>query len=252
MPPRAGDNAQRSGAGWVTARDRLHGRVVDRRRVVEMAPSHIQDSAVNGRGPDPARGASARVRVLLELTARTVGASRDQGVLTNLPIFTRGAAGGYGSAGTTVVWGWSSCDSVSVSGAGTVSGAGPLGGAGSTNPTDPRRWYISAWWCARTPARSRGRSMTVRCSWPPMAARRSRSTLRPASGWRSGVAGASGSTTTMSPRRRTRRAPARRRDRPRRDALIARFRSTWWRPRLRGSTPAGDDSRSEPRRACPS
>jgi len=46
-------NAQRSAAGWVTARDRLHGRVVDRRWVVEMAPPYILDSVVNGRATDP-------------------------------------------------------------------------------------------------------------------------------------------------------------------------------------------------------
>jgi len=39
-------NAQRSDAVWVTARDKLHGRAVDRRRVVEMAPPYILDSAV--------------------------------------------------------------------------------------------------------------------------------------------------------------------------------------------------------------
>jgi hypothetical protein len=50
---RALANAQRSDAGWVTARDRLHGRVVDRRPVVEMAPPYILDSAVNGRATDP-------------------------------------------------------------------------------------------------------------------------------------------------------------------------------------------------------
>ena len=44
-------NAQRSDAGWVTARDTLHGRAVDRRRGVEMAPPYILDSAVNGRDP---------------------------------------------------------------------------------------------------------------------------------------------------------------------------------------------------------
>jgi hypothetical protein len=92
---------QRCGLGL--ERDKLHGRVVDRRRVVEMAPPSMLDSVVNGRasGPRPAaparvsafspkrvawssraglfpwlrrtlpRGASARVRVLLELTART-------------------------------------------------------------------------------------------------------------------------------------------------------------------------------------
>jgi hypothetical protein len=31
------DNAKRSGAGWVSRGDRLHGRVVERRWVVEMA-----------------------------------------------------------------------------------------------------------------------------------------------------------------------------------------------------------------------
>jgi len=73
--PGAGANAQRSAAGWVRARDRLHGRVVERRPVVEMAPPSMLDSVVNGRAPDPARGASARVRVLRELTARTAEAT---------------------------------------------------------------------------------------------------------------------------------------------------------------------------------
>ena len=41
MSCRAGDNAQRSGAGWVSPRDKLHGRVVERRRVVEMARTII-------------------------------------------------------------------------------------------------------------------------------------------------------------------------------------------------------------------
>jgi hypothetical protein len=50
-PERA--NAPRSAVGWVTARDRLHGRVVDRRRVVEMAPPSMLDSVVNGRATDP-------------------------------------------------------------------------------------------------------------------------------------------------------------------------------------------------------
>jgi hypothetical protein len=47
-------NAQRSGAGWVTPRDKLHGRVVDRRPVVEMAPPYMLDAVVNGRAADPA------------------------------------------------------------------------------------------------------------------------------------------------------------------------------------------------------
>ena len=38
-------------AGWGLLH---HGRVVDRRRVVEMAPRYIRDSVVNGRAPDPA------------------------------------------------------------------------------------------------------------------------------------------------------------------------------------------------------
>jgi len=50
-------NAQRSDAGWVTSRDRLHGRVVARRWVVEMAPSVGRNTVVDGRvrGPDPRR-----------------------------------------------------------------------------------------------------------------------------------------------------------------------------------------------------
>jgi len=56
---RVGANAQRSTAGWVTARDGLHGRVVDRRWVVEMAPPSMLDPVVDGRAADPPRGASA-------------------------------------------------------------------------------------------------------------------------------------------------------------------------------------------------
>ena len=47
--------AQRRGLG--SARDKLHGRVVKRRSVVEMAPPVTRNTAVNGRatGPDPRR-----------------------------------------------------------------------------------------------------------------------------------------------------------------------------------------------------
>jgi len=50
---RADDNAQRSDAGWATARDRFPCRVVERRPVVEMAPPSMLDSVVNGRAADP-------------------------------------------------------------------------------------------------------------------------------------------------------------------------------------------------------
>src|SRR5512140_120613 len=40
LAPRSG-NASRSEVGWVSLRDKLHGRVVERRRVVEMAPPII-------------------------------------------------------------------------------------------------------------------------------------------------------------------------------------------------------------------
>ena len=55
--PREDGNAPRSDAGWVTSRDRLHGRVVARRWIVEMAPPVTRNTAVNGRatGPDPRR-----------------------------------------------------------------------------------------------------------------------------------------------------------------------------------------------------
>ncbi len=42
-------NAQRSGAGWVTSRDRLHGRAVARRRVMEMAQRVGRNTVVDGR-----------------------------------------------------------------------------------------------------------------------------------------------------------------------------------------------------------
>jgi hypothetical protein len=50
-----GANAKRSSGGLGSERDRLHGRGVERRRVVEMAQTPILDPAVNGRarGPDP-------------------------------------------------------------------------------------------------------------------------------------------------------------------------------------------------------
>jgi len=51
--PREDANAQRSDAGWVTSRDRLHGRVVARRWVVEMAPSVGRNPVVDGRARDP-------------------------------------------------------------------------------------------------------------------------------------------------------------------------------------------------------
>jgi len=68
---RVSANAQRSNVGWVTPRDRLHGRVVDRRPVVEMAPPSMLDSVVNGRAEDPVHVASARARDLRKLTPRT-------------------------------------------------------------------------------------------------------------------------------------------------------------------------------------
>ena len=57
-------NAPRSEAGWVSARDKLHGRVVERRRVVEMALTVIVIRwSTDERGAQP-RLASKRVRVL--------------------------------------------------------------------------------------------------------------------------------------------------------------------------------------------
>jgi hypothetical protein len=50
---------QRRGLGL--ERDKLHGRVVDRRRVVEMAPPSMLDSVVNGRASGPGPAAPARV-----------------------------------------------------------------------------------------------------------------------------------------------------------------------------------------------
>src|SRR5512144_2164776 len=60
----ASGNAQRSGAGWVSARDKLHGRVVERRWVVEMARTVIViRRSTDECGAQP-RVASERVRVL--------------------------------------------------------------------------------------------------------------------------------------------------------------------------------------------
>src|SRR3954466_12532545 len=60
-------NAQRSGAGWVSSRDKLHGRVVRRPSVVEMAlPVITIRWSTDERGAQT-RVASKRVRVLREL-----------------------------------------------------------------------------------------------------------------------------------------------------------------------------------------
>jgi hypothetical protein len=63
-------NAQRSDAGWVLPRDRLHGRVVDRRSVVEMAPHIIAIRRSTDERRTQTRVASKRVRVLLALRVR--------------------------------------------------------------------------------------------------------------------------------------------------------------------------------------
>jgi len=63
----ASDNAQRSGAGWVSARDKLHGRVVERRWVVEMARTVIVIRRCTDECGAQPRVASARVRVHREL-----------------------------------------------------------------------------------------------------------------------------------------------------------------------------------------
>jgi len=47
--PSSAPTTTRSAAGWVRSRDKLHGRAVDRRPVVEMAPPSMLDSVVNGR-----------------------------------------------------------------------------------------------------------------------------------------------------------------------------------------------------------
>src|SRR5512140_657247 len=63
------DNAPRSEAGWVSPRDKLHGRVVERRRVVEMAlPIIVIRRLTDERGAQP-RVASKRVRGLPKLQA---------------------------------------------------------------------------------------------------------------------------------------------------------------------------------------
>src|SRR3954466_8027786 len=63
-------NAQRSGAGWVSARDRLHGRVVGRRSVVEMAPEIIAIRWLTDEGGAQPRVASKRVGDLPRLRVR--------------------------------------------------------------------------------------------------------------------------------------------------------------------------------------
>jgi hypothetical protein len=61
---RGNGNAPRSEAGWVSARDKLHGRAVERRRVVEMAlPVIVIRWSTDERGAQP-RLASKRVRGL--------------------------------------------------------------------------------------------------------------------------------------------------------------------------------------------
>src|SRR4051812_47326703 len=57
-----GGNAQRSGAGWVSARDKLHGRVVGRQPVVEMAPPVIMIRWLTDECGTLPRVASKRVR----------------------------------------------------------------------------------------------------------------------------------------------------------------------------------------------
>jgi hypothetical protein len=54
-----GGNAPRSEAGWGSPRDKLHGRVVERRRVVEVALAVIViRRSTEERGPGPASLAS--------------------------------------------------------------------------------------------------------------------------------------------------------------------------------------------------
>jgi len=65
----AGVNAPRSDAGWVSARDKLHGRVVVRQPVVEMAlPVIAIRWLTDERGAQP-RVASKRVRGLPKFMA---------------------------------------------------------------------------------------------------------------------------------------------------------------------------------------
>jgi len=65
-------NAQRSDAGWVLPRDRLHGRVVGRRSVVEMARTVIVIRRSTDERRTQTRGASKRVRGLQELRIRQI------------------------------------------------------------------------------------------------------------------------------------------------------------------------------------
>ena len=90
-------NAQRSDAGWVTSRDRLHGRLVARRWVVEMAPGVGRNTAVDGRvrDPDPrrkqacarspgtARGSRTRTTIFVAAAAPDRGASKRVRGLSN-------------------------------------------------------------------------------------------------------------------------------------------------------------------------
>jgi hypothetical protein len=89
---RAHANAQRSDAGWVTSGDRLHGRVVDRRRIVEMARAVI---AIR-RSTDGARAQTrepARVLVFSPEHARAV-------------LRAQGHVAGWGTHGRAP-WRWS-------------------------------------------------------------------------------------------------------------------------------------------------
>ncbi len=65
--PRDG-NAQRSGAGWAEARDKLHGRVVGRRPVVEMARPVIAIRWSTGRASSPDPRPQARVSAFCEVS----------------------------------------------------------------------------------------------------------------------------------------------------------------------------------------
>src|SRR3954469_3751855 len=60
-------NAPRSEAGWVSVRDKLHGRVVEHRWVVEMAPPIIMIRRLTDEHGAQPRLASKRVRGLQKL-----------------------------------------------------------------------------------------------------------------------------------------------------------------------------------------
>jgi hypothetical protein len=68
-------------SGWPANGDKLHGRVVARRRVVEMAPPLSTIRRLTDGVRRPARVASERVRILLDLRISTSTGAVDRSLL---------------------------------------------------------------------------------------------------------------------------------------------------------------------------